>query len=93
MYWANLILNRREKPLEEAHETGMGEGRELHTQESPSQELLATSTGNGFSIQLAEVTAEHSASPTSALELIKSYTQSSCRLEYFLRIGRIAGQQ
>lgn len=92
MYWANLILNRREKPLEETYETVVMEGRELHTQESPSQVLLAKSTGNSFSIQLAEVIAEHSASPTSGLELIKSYIQSSCRLEYFLRIGRIAGQ-
>lgn len=92
MYWANLILNRREKPLEETYETVVMEGRELHTQESPSQVLLAKSTGNSFSIQLAEVIAEHSASPTSGLELMKSYIQSSCRLEYFLRIGRIAGQ-
>lgn len=92
MYQANPILNRREKPLEEADETVVGEGRELHRQKSPSQELLAKATGNGFSIQLVEVIAEHSASPTSDLELIKSYIQSSCRLEYFVRIGRIAGQ-
>lgn len=67
------------------------QGRTAHTGE-PSQELLAKSTGNGFSIQLAEVVAEHSASPTSALEFIKPYVLSGCRLEYFLRIGRTAGQ-
>lgn len=45
MHWANLILKGREKPLEEAHETGVGEGRERHREESPSQEPLATSDG------------------------------------------------
>lgn len=71
MYWTNLILNRREKPLEESHETGVGEGRELYTQESTSQELLAKSAGRDFSIQSAKVKTEHSASPSSGLELIK----------------------
>lgn len=35
--------------------------------------LLAKSTGNSFSIQLAEVIAEHSASPTSGLELSPTF--------------------
>lgn len=91
MTHANLILNRREKPLEEADETGVGAGRTAHTGE-PSQEPLAKSTGNGFSIQLAEVVAGHSASPTSGLEFIKPDMLSGCRLENFLRIGRTAGQ-
>lgn len=88
----HLILNRREKPLEETHETGVGEGRELHTQESTSQELLAKSAGRDFSIQSAKVKTEHSASPSSGLESIKASVQSTGRLESCLRTGRVAGQ-
>lgn len=66
-------------------------GRELHTQESSSQELLAKSAGRDFSILSAKVKTEHSASP-SGLELIKASVQSSSRLESCLRTGRIAGQ-
>lgn len=78
--------------MKESHETGVGEGRELHTQESTSQELLAKSAGRDFSIQSARVKTEHSASPDSGLELIKASLQSSSRLEFCLRTGRTAGQ-